>query len=193
MCPKIEHFFFNRRLKIEEFRLQKTGLEKKVKVYHTSFKTHAIIIIEDYRFFLGGSEIFHALLRHVNNPLAKLFFLRQRAVKSKVTWPSEREAWRSPRKIFEWVVLPLFFLTLFGSHRYTFLGPTRSSLSGRGITNVSPFIFGSSWIGSCQIFRSWALKVHSCLQRLFYDHHLLIPLKKGGKPLSCANVNKPNV
>ena len=99
-----------------------------------------------------------------------------------MTWPSEREAWRSPRKIFEWVVLPLFFLTLFGSHRYTFLGPTRSSLSGRGITNVSPFIFGSSWIGSCQIFRSWALKVHSCLQRLFYDHHLLIPLKKEASP-----------
>ena len=36
----------------------------------------------------------------------------------------------------EWVVLPLFFLTLFGSHRYTILG--LRSLSGRGITTAAP-------------------------------------------------------
>ena len=139
-----------------------------------------------------GERDFSRFIWHVNNPLAtqerksKVFSQpKSRKIQGDLTIISTSEL---RAENFEWVVLPLFFLTLFGSHRYTFLGPLTPHYRGEASRNVSPFIFSfaaeqglvKSSLAAALVqklkskLRSEA-KVHSCLQRLFYHHH---PFKK---------------
>ena len=143
-----------------------------------------------------GERDFSRFIWHVNNPLAtqerksKVFSQpKSRKIQGDLTIISTSEL---RAENFEWVVLPLFFLTLFGSHRYTFLGPLTPHYRGEASRNVSPFIF--SFAAEQGLVKSSlaAALVQKLKQRSIPASSdfstTIIPLKKSS-PLSCAKTS----